>query len=116
MGYQGLFPREMMSKTGFSDSEFFGTSLFEFFGKVNFMKVGIVHADSVTTVMQTYAREIQESFDFSFGLDGVLWGRPQLVIGILNGIDFDAWNPETDPLIPAHFSARAFEGKRENKR
>jgi starch synthase len=80
------------------------------------MKVGIVYADRVTTVSPTYAREIQDSKEYGYGLEGVLRERSRDVIGILNGIDVTAWNPKTDPLIPSHFDASRLEGKRSNKR
>ena len=116
MGYQGIFPREVMGRTGFSDSEFYATSPFEFYGMLNFMKVRIVNADIVTTVSETYAREIQQNNDLSFGLERALRARPEPPIGILNGIDFESWDPEADPLIAARFSTRSLEGKKENKR
>ncbi|HLH32049.1 MAG TPA: glycogen/starch synthase, partial [Terriglobia bacterium] len=61
MGYQGLFPRDTMIRAGFSDAEFYPASPFEFYGMLNFMKVGIIYADMVTTVSPTYAHEIQSN-------------------------------------------------------
>ncbi len=116
LGYQGLFPREVMSRAGFYDAEFYPTSPFEFYGAFNFMKVGIVHADLITTVSPTYAREIQESKEYGYGLEGVLRERSRDVVGILNGIDINAWNPATDPLIPSHYDTTNLTGKVENKR
>src|SRR5207253_671465 len=86
------------------------------YGVFNFMKVGIVFADVITTVSPTYAREIQESKEVGYGLEGVLRERSRDVIGILNGIDVNAWSPASDPLIPVHFDAGHIRGKRENKR
>src|SRR5215470_9149115 len=85
MGYQGLFPRDIVTRSGFSDSEFYPASPFEFYGTMNFMKVGITYGDRITTVSPTYAREIQESREFGFGLEGVLQERAANLIGILNG-------------------------------
>lgn len=116
LGYQGLFPRETMTRAGFNDSEFYPTSPFEFYGLMNVMKVGITYADLVTTVSETYAREIQESKEFGYGLEGVLRERSRDLIGILNGIDDEAWNPATDRLIPATYSSFDFSGKIENKK
>jgi starch synthase len=116
MGYQGLFGPDTMVRTGFSASEFYPGGPFEFFGKMNFMKAGVVYSDAVTTVSETYAREIEESGEFGYGLEGVLRARQARPIGILNGIDTEVWNPEADPLIAARFSALRLEGKRENKR
>lgn len=102
IGYQGLFPPEVMARTGLDVAEFQPAGPFEFYGKLNFMKAGVSFADLVTTVSPSYAREIQESEDLSFGLNGVLRDRTEPTIGILNGIDYDIWNPQTDSLIPSH--------------
>jgi starch synthase len=116
MGYQGLFPREVVTRSGFTDSEFYPASPFEFYGTMNFMKVGITYADIITTVSPTYAREIQDSREFGFGLEGVLKERSDSLIGILNGIDEELWNPATDRLIAANYSAANLSGKLENKK
>jgi starch synthase len=119
MGYQGIFPPAVMAKSGFDVAEFFPGSPFEYFGQLNFLKVGIAFADLVTTVSPKYASEIEESRELSFGLNGVLNDRPDRVLGILNGIDYDVWNPLADRLIPARFSGRsdeALEGKTIDKR
>lgn len=115
MGYQGVFPGSTMGRSGFDYGEFYPMSPFEFHGSMNFMKVGIVFADAVTTVSETYAREIQSSDEFGFGLQGVLRDRTDPPIGILNGIDYDIWNPATDTLLPAHYSPDQMEGKQANK-
>jgi starch synthase len=116
LGYQGLFPREVMSRAGFDDNEFYPMSSFEFYGVMNFMKIGISYADLITTVSETYAREIQESREFGYGLEGALRSRSNDLVGILNGIDVDLWNPETDPMIQTRYSMSNLEGKLENKR
>jgi starch synthase len=116
MGYQGLFPREVMQRAGFDDAEFYPASPFEFYGVFNFMKVGIVYADLVTTVSPTYAHEIQESKEYGYGLEGVLRERSRDVVGILNGIDVESWNPATDTLIASRYDASTLDGKRENRR
>jgi len=116
MGYQGLFPREVMTRSGFSDAEFYPTSAFEFYGSVNFMKVGISYADLITTVSPTYAREIQSSRELGYGLEGLLKERSDSLIGILNGIDEDLWDPAKDPLIAARYSLLDISGKVINKK
>jgi len=116
MGYQGLFPRDVMSRAGFDDAEFYPMSSFEFYGMMNYMKVGIAYADLITTVSPTYAREIQESKEFGYGLEGVLRERSGSLIGILNGIDDELWNPETDRLIAAPYSASYLSAKLQNKK
>ena len=116
MGYQGLFPRDVVLRAGFSDAEFYPASPFEFYGMINFMKIGIIYADLITTVSPTYAREIQESSEFGYGLEGVLRERRDVLIGILNGIDDQLWNPATDRLIPATYSKPDLSGKLEDKK
>jgi starch synthase len=115
MGYQGLFPRDAMPRAGFNDAEFYPASPFEFYGLFNFMKVGITYADLVTTVSPAYAREIQESKEYGYGLEGVLQERSSTLIGILNGIDDELWNPATDPLIRANYSRLEPSGKQQDK-
>jgi starch synthase len=115
MGYQGVFPAATMAKTGFDPSEFYPMSAFEFFGKVNFMKIGLVFADVVTTVSETYAEEIQRSAEFGYGLEGVLRSRADRPIGILNGIDYRRWSPEADGLLAAPYSRDDLRNKGKNK-
>jgi starch synthase len=82
----------------------------EFYGKLNLLKGGLVFADYVSTVSPTYARQIQTPA-FGNGLEGVLAERRDRLVGIVNGIDTEVWNPETDPLLPARYSARKLSGK-----
>ncbi len=102
VGYQGLFPGEQFENTGLPPSLFIPEAL-EYYGSVNLLKGGIVFADYVTTVSPTYAREILTP-EFGFGLEGVLRNRADQLLGILNGIDIDRWNPETDSYLPANYS------------
>jgi starch synthase len=88
----------------------------EFHGRFSMLKAGIVFADRVTTVSPTYAREICTP-QFGFGLDGLLRSVREKLYGILNGIDTRAWDPASDPLLPAHYSADRIEpGKGKNKK
>ncbi len=87
----------------------------EFNGMISFLKGGIIFSDAVTTVSPTYAREIQTP-EYGFGFDGLLRSRNYKLRGILNGVDYVEWNPETDPYLPAHFSADDLSGKAECKR
>ena len=116
LGYQGLFPRDAMARAGFDDAEFYPASPFEFFGMLNFMKVGIAYSGVVTTVSKTYAREIQESKGFGYGLEDMLRERSSDLTGILNGIDDELWNPATDRMIPAVYGPSDLSGKFENKK
>lgn len=102
LGYQGLFPPEVMPEAGLG-WEFFTPDTLEFYGKVNFLKAGIVAADALTTVSPTYAREILAP-EQGFGLDGLLRKRASALSGILNGIDYGLWDPAKDPRLPANFS------------
>jgi len=111
LAYQGVYPPEALYWAGIDSGWFYPASPFEFWGKVNFMKVGIEFADRVNTVSETYAREIQTSPEYGYGLEGVLKRRSQVLSGIVNGIDYAQWNPETDPLIPYHYSAGDLSGK-----
>jgi starch synthase len=112
LGYQGLYDPWVLALAGFPPSQFFPGSPFEFWGRVNFMKVGLSFADMLSTVSPRYAREIQSSGEFGFGLEGLLARRGGQLRGILNGIDDREWNPEIDPLIPAHYVSVQDEGKR----
>jgi starch synthase len=114
LAYQGLFPRETVPALGLPWSVFRVESG-EFYSQFGFLKAAINVADYVTTVSPTYARETMTR-ESGAGLDGVLRARGDRYVGILNGIDTDVWNPETDPLIPARFSAADLSGKSVCKR
>jgi starch synthase len=87
----------------------------EFFHKVSLLKAGINFSEKITTVSPGYARELLTP-EFAFGFEGVLAARRADLVGILNGIDSDSWNPATDPYIPATYTADDLSGKREAKR
>ncbi len=112
LGYQGIVDPWVLGLAGFPRSSFYPHSPFEYHGRVNFMKVGILFSDLVSTVSPTYAREIQTSGEYGFGLEGVLRRRTGDVRGILNGIDDTEWDPATDRWLPAHFSREQLDGKR----
>jgi len=114
IGYQGLFPSETIPLL-MLPWDLFTINRLEFFGKVNFLKGALVFSDFVTTVSRKYSQEIQTS-ENGFGLEGVLKARAATVAGILNGVDYGAWNPETDKHIAAHYSADDLSGKAECKR
>ena len=111
LAHQGLYPQESLVYAGIDLRHFYTGSPYEYWGRVNFMKAGIELADKVNTVSQKYAVEIQTDPEFGMGLEGVLRGRKEDLCGIVNGIDYEEWNPETDPLIPAHFSRFDLPGK-----
>jgi starch synthase len=114
LGYQGQFPAEAFKKTGLPDSEFTMNGV-EFYGKLNFMKAGLVYADVITTVSEKYAREITSSEEYGAGLEGILKKRKKDLHGIINGIDYTVWNPETDPIIDQRYDLKSLEGKEQNK-
>ncbi len=114
LGYQGLFPPEILSRLSLG-RELFGLEGMEFFGKVNLLKGGIQFSDIVTTVSPTYGREIQTP-EFGAGLEGVLAAKAKRIQGILNGVDYNDWNPAGDPHIAARYSATDLNGKIECKK
>ena len=111
IAHQGIYPKESLDYAGINSSHFFPMSPFEYWGNVNFLKAGIEMADKVNTVSQTYASEIQTNAELGMGLEGALRRRHDDFSGIINGIDYSEWNPETDPLIPARYSLRDMSGK-----
>lgn len=113
IGYQGLFPKGEFPKLGL-DGSLFDMEKLEFYGKVNILKGGMVFSDIINTVSPTYSKEIQTK-EFGFGLEGVLRKRQESLFGILNGLDYSIWNPETDKFIAAPFSAENTEDKLQDK-
>jgi len=111
LGYQGLYPPEVLEIARLSRDRFHPGSPFEFYGKVNFLKVGLEYADFLSTVSPGYAREIQSDPEIGAGLQGVLAHRAADLAGILNGIDYRVWNPGQDPRIAARYTARDLTGK-----
>ncbi len=114
MGYQGSFDASVIDAAGLPRNAFH-LGGFEFFGRVNYLKGGILCSDVVTTVSHKYSQEIQTP-EFGHGLEGVVRSRAADVHGILNGIDYSEWSPATDRFIAAHYSSEAMNGKRECKR
>ena len=115
LGYQGIHDPWVLALAGFGRDVFHPASPFEFWGRVNDMKVGLSFADLLTTVSPTYAREIQSNGEFGFGLEGVLASRSADLFGLLNGIDDVEWDPARDPLIPGHYDRDRLEGKGVNR-
>ncbi len=113
LGYQGLFTAAVLPEIGLGP-KFFTPETLEFYGKVNLLKGGIVFSDRVSTVSKGYAREIQTP-EYGFGLEGLLRARAGRLAGIVNGVDYTEWSPETDPYIAAKYSADDLAGKAECK-
>jgi starch synthase len=113
MGYQGLFPPDTLPLL-MLPWDLLTISKMEFFGQVNFLKGALVFSDYVTTVSRKYSQEIQTT-EYGFGLEGVLRNRAATVTGILNGVDYDEWSPQTDKLIAAKYSPQDLSGKQRCK-
>jgi len=113
LAYQGLFPFETFSQLGLPDNLRSADAL-EFYGQLSFMKGGLVYADKVVTVSPSYAREITTPA-FGVGLDGLLRSRNSHLTGILNGVDYEVWDPRHDPLIYEHYWINKLSGKKTNK-
>lgn len=109
LAYQGHFWHLDMNLTGL-DWSLFNWKQLEFYGKLSFLKGGIVFGDLITTVSKTYAEEIQTS-EYGVGLEGVLKERSAYLHGIINGIDYTIWNPETDKCIIANYGLKNLSGK-----
>lgn len=113
IGYQGLFPKEKFGMLDLPKS-LFSMEKLEYYGNINILKGGIVFSDVINTVSPTYSKEIQTK-EFGFGLKGVLAGRKNSLFGILNGIDYSIWDPQTDKIIAKNYSAEDLKGKEVNK-
>jgi starch synthase len=111
LAYQNVFPVSSLDYAGIDRRHFYPMSPFEYWGQVNFMKAGIEFADKINTVSHKYSIEIRESPELGLGLEDVLNRRKEDLSGIVNGVDYNVWNPETDPFIPAHFSSKDLSGK-----
>jgi starch synthase len=114
LAFQGLFDKAWVTRLGLRWDDF-TTDGFEFYERISFLKAGINFSDALTTVSPTYAEEIQRP-EYGYGFDGVIRARRHVLTGILNGIDTEAWNPATDPYLPAHYSADDLSGKAIAKR
>lgn len=114
LGYQGTFPPAALQRIGLPES-LFTMNFLEFYGKLNFLKGGLVFADYLTTVSRRYAKEIQTP-EYGCGLEGVIRNRADRLVGILNGVDYSVWSPESDTFIAQKYSAQNLEGKKACKK
>lgn len=110
LAYQGIFAPEWLGRLGIPTHHFHHDG-FEFHGQINCMKSGILMADAVTTVSQTYAKEICTP-EYGCELDGFLRNHTDKLSGIVNGVDTDTWNPATDSHIKANYAAGKAAGKK----
>ena len=110
IAYQGAFSRDQFQLSGL-DYRLYNPHQLEFYGQFNFLKGGIVFADWVNTVSPTYANEIRTS-SFGCGMEGILVERRDRLSGIVNGVDYDSWDPATDPFLPCNYTtANVVDGK-----
>ncbi len=109
LAYQGRFPRSVLQELGLSPS-LFALDGIEFYGDISFLKAGIQFADAITTVSPSYAREIITP-EFGCGLDGLLRYRFKQLRGILNGVDYNVWNPAIDSYLASPFDLEDLSGK-----
>ena len=109
LAYQGLFEPVWLPRLDLP-WDLFTTERMEYWGRISFLKGGIIDADIITTVSRKYAEEIQTP-EFGFGFDGILRRRAGDLVGILNGIDTTQWDPAHDPLLPAPYDADGLSGK-----
>ncbi len=115
LAFHGEFKPERFKLLELSDKLMMpATGAFEFYGKVNFLKAGIIYSDYITTVSKRYADEIQTK-EFGCGLEGVLKERKDDLYGILNGVDYKIWSPSRDHKIYTTYHIANLSGKRTNK-
>ena len=113
IAFQGIFGAENLSQLKLK-SEMFTPDGVEYFGKISFLKAGLALSDKITTVSPSYASELLMP-EFGMGMEGLLRARSADLIGILNGIDLDVWNPETDPALPSPYTSRKLKAKSINR-
>ncbi|MGI8786799.1 MAG: glycogen synthase [Pyrinomonadaceae bacterium] len=113
LAYQGAFGMEELWKLGFGDD--FSRNAFAFNGAASALKAGLADSDMLSTVSKRYGYEIQQP-ENGYGLDWLLRQRSDRLFGIVNGVDYDVWNPAADADLPAHFDAQDLSGKRTCKR
>ncbi len=114
LAYQGLFESDILARVGLPE-RLFNMEDMEFYGKVNYLKAGILYATAVNTVSKRYSQEIQTP-ELGARLDGLLRRRSDSVYGILNGVDYAGWSPATDKFIARPFDPTYIDGKKECKR
>lgn len=109
IAFQGVFDATRLAALGLTSDQFTADGI-EYYGKISFLKAGLALSEKITTVSPTYAAELLTP-EFGMGLDGLLRARQADLHGILNGIDLDVWDPQTDSALTAHYSWRSLKGK-----
>ena len=114
LAYQGVFDASWLPRLGLG-WDLMRIDALEYWGRISYLKAGLMFSRLITTVSPQYAREIQTP-EYGFGFDGIVRYRANDVIGILNGIDYDQWDPASDPYLPEPFDAMHLAGKLAAKR
>ena len=115
IAYQGIFSSELISNASLNQNHFYPQGPLEYNGEINFLKAGIVFADEINTVSDTYSREILTP-EFGAGMENILKEKRGHIHGILNGVDYTEWNPEHDKYIHHNYSHDDLTGKKEIKK
>ncbi|NOX37492.1 MAG: glycogen synthase GlgA [Calditrichaeota bacterium] len=116
LSYQGRFPLEVAPRLDIPEELVAPGGPFEFQGELNLLKGGILYADVINTVSERYAEEIVSDPEYGFGFENILASRKKDLYGILNGVDYSVWNPETDKYIPVKYDSKTLEKKSGNKK
>ncbi|HKH74058.1 MAG TPA: glycogen synthase GlgA [Vicinamibacterales bacterium] len=114
LAYQGIFDASWLPRLGLG-WDLMRMDALEYWGRISYLKGGVLFSDLVTTVSPTYAQEIQTP-ELGFGFDGILRHKSDDLVGILNGIDYDQWDPDSDVNLPAPYNASKLKGKGAAKR
>jgi starch synthase len=115
IGYQGLFPEDDFPLTGLPRDAYYHVEGLEYWGKLSLLKAGVIYSDAVTTVSPKYAQEIQTP-EFGMGMEGVLAKRRGDLFGVLNGADYDVWDPGKDGFLTVRFGPGSLSEKRACKK
>jgi starch synthase len=115
IAYQGNFPKDAFHKAEIDYKHFLNGGIGEYYDGVNFLKTAIYTADVLNTVSETYARELLTP-EYGAGMENFLAERKNDFYGILNGVDYNIWNPETDKHLPFNYSLNDLSGKQKNKK
>ena len=113
--YQGVFKKTVAPSLDIKPEEIEDNAAFENDGNLNLLKGAILYSDQITTVSETYAKEISTKKEFGYGLEKVLQKKSKAFTGILNGVDYSVWSPAEDKQIPFKYSEEEMEGKEQNK-
>ncbi len=116
MAYQGIFAPQALGKIGLAADLLESDKDLELYGKLNYLKAGILNADMISTVSPTYAREVQNDAEMGAGLQEVLKSRSKDLFGILNGVDYGIWDPAVDDLVEKKYDVSNIDGKLDNKK